>query len=121
MSATTAAPSPIGAAHALHRSRAHVADGERARHAASRTARQARSAAGRPASGARRLRAREHEAVRIDGDAAALEPRGLRIGADEHEDVAQVAPLLAAVARTAPAHAAQARGGAAVDRDQLGA
>src|SRR5262245_55791905 len=67
------------AADALHRARAHVADGEYARHR-----RLERSGAPR----VRRARLpRQHETVRIERDAAVLEPFGFRIGADEEKEM----------------------------------
>jgi len=68
----------------------------------------------------RRGIARAHEALGVDGDAAA-QPVGLGVGADEKEDVAQRHLALAAGALLAPAHARQAVRRVAVQRRQLGA
>ena len=73
MCATAAAPSPIAPANPLHRARTHVTYRVYARHA--RFERSVR-------------RAGEHEAVRVECNAAVLQPRGLGISADEDEYVA---------------------------------
>jgi hypothetical protein len=65
---------PDGGADALHRSGAHIADREHARHAG--LERQ------------RKIVPRGNETLFIDRDVAILEPRGARVRAEEQEHVA---------------------------------
>ena len=81
--ATTAAPSPIAPPTRL-------TEPERTSPTANTPGTLDSSAAGGVArKRAARGRAGEHEAVRVDRDAAAFEPVGLGLGADEQEDVAR--------------------------------
>src|SRR5438132_12147465 len=72
---------PDRAAHALDRSRAHIADGEHARHRGFQRRH-------RPSLILFGLRARHYEAAAIERDAATIEPAGGRTGAREQEPIA---------------------------------
>src|ERR1700704_6760501 len=85
-----------GAADAFHRSRAHIADGEHARHGGF----QRRHRASLILFG---LRASHHETSAVDRDAAAVEPAGGGISADEQEQIADVSGTLFTGQTAAPA------------------
>ena len=100
------------AADPLDRAGAHVADREHAGHGGFQRG-------DRPAAIRFALRAGQHEAAAIERDAAAVEPAGRGIGADEQEQVADVEAMFFGRAGCA---SARARGGvlSAVEPDDLG-
>jgi len=60
------------------------------------------------------------KAAAIDPDAAAVEPAGRRIGADEQEQIADIEAMLFPATAAAPAHPLQRRVRAAFKPDHLG-
>ena len=91
-------PLPNRPAHPLDRARAHIAYRENTRRACLEGTRRRRSRRSR-------IRSGQDEAIGIHRDAASFQPTGIRIRADEEEQIADVLIAHASVTATTPADA----------------